>query len=57
MTRTQWKRVSLFVAVVAALAGLVFALPDTIAGAEPQAGARGTAADPDRTVVPAQSSL
>jgi mannose-6-phosphate isomerase-like protein (cupin superfamily) len=46
MTRIEWKRVSLFVAVVAVLAGLVFALPDTSVGAEPQAGARGTAAIP-----------
>ena len=46
MTRIEWKRVSLLVAVVAALAALTFAIPDASVGAEPQSGGRGTAAIP-----------
>jgi mannose-6-phosphate isomerase-like protein (cupin superfamily) len=44
MTRIEWKRVSLLLAVVAALTALTIAIPDASMGAEPQSGGRGTAA-------------
>ena len=46
MTRIEWKRVSLLVAVVAALTAVTFANPDASVGAEQQDGGRGTAAIP-----------
>ena len=47
MTRSEWKRVSLLVAVVAALTALTLAIPGASVGAGQQGGGRGTAAIPN----------
>jgi mannose-6-phosphate isomerase-like protein (cupin superfamily) len=46
MTRIEWKRVLLLVAVVAALTALTLSIPAASVGAEQQGGGRGTAAIP-----------
>lgn len=46
MTRIEWKRVSLFVAVATALTALTLSIPAASVGAEQQGGGRGTAAIP-----------
>lgn len=46
MTRIEWKRVSLLVAVVAALTAVTLAIPDASVSAGQQGGGRGTAAIP-----------
>lgn len=52
MKRIQWKRISLLVAVVAALAALTFAIPDASVGAEPQSGGPATAVPTEPLYLP-----